>query len=73
MSAISEEAHGRHSSARDTERSMSEHSNTEGTQNQAALGPKPRRKHFFSPLDPAYADAVHRDAESVEFSPEEEV
>ncbi|KAF9051499.1 MFS general substrate transporter [Panaeolus papilionaceus] len=71
MSAISEEAHGRHSSARDTERSMSEHSNIEGTHNQAALGPKPRRKHF-SPLDPAYADAVHRDAESVEFSPEEE-
>ncbi|KAJ7846439.1 hypothetical protein B0H14DRAFT_2772903, partial [Mycena olivaceomarginata] len=29
-------------------------------------------KHFFSPLDPAYADAVNRDAETVEFTEAEE-
>ncbi len=47
--------------------------NREGTAHQSALGPKPKRKHFFSPLDSTYADAVNLDAESVEFTPEEDV
>lgn len=47
--------------------------NTEGTFHQAQLSFKPTRKHFFSPLDPSYADAVHRDAATVQFTPEEEV
>ncbi|KAF9564096.1 MFS general substrate transporter [Agrocybe pediades] len=54
------------------EKSTSEHSNKEGTLHQSELGPKAHRKHFFSPLDPAYADAVHRDAESVEYTADEE-
>ncbi|KAF8800650.1 MFS general substrate transporter [Phlegmacium glaucopus] len=44
----------------------------EGTLHQANLGlAKPKRKHFFSQLDPASADAVHRDAETIEYSIEE--
>ncbi len=49
------------------------HTNREGTAYQALQGPKPNRKHFFSPLDQAYADAVHRDAETVVYTAEEEV
>ncbi|KAF9530602.1 MFS general substrate transporter [Crepidotus variabilis] len=49
-------------------RSHSSTSNREGTSHQAAMGPKPKRKHFFSPLDEAYADAVNKDAECVEFT-----
>lgn len=49
------------------------HTNREGTVHQLALGPKPKRKHFFSALDSSYADAVHQDAESVHFTTEEEV
>ena len=45
----------------------------EGTYHQVAIGAQPKRKHFFSPLDPAYADAVHKDAETVEYTEEEEV
>lgn len=45
----------------------------EGTYCQSQLGDKPPRKHFFSPLDPSYSEAVHGDAETVRFSPEEEV
>ena len=51
----------------------SDHPNKEGTLYQSELGPKAKRKHFFSPLDAAYAQAVHKDAEFVEFTPEEEV
>lgn len=47
-------------------------SNTEGTQHQSELGPKPRRKHFFSPLDQDYAAAVQEDAKTVEYTPEED-
>ncbi|KAJ8700835.1 hypothetical protein PTI98_003822 [Pleurotus ostreatus] len=43
-------------------------SNEDGTFHQQQLGPKAKRKHFFSSLDPAYADAVHRDAQSVQFT-----
>lgn len=50
-----------------------QHTNSEGTANQALQGPKPKRKHFFSPLDHTYADAVHRDAETVKYTAEEEV
>jgi len=51
-----------------------EHSLKEGTLHQAKLElNKPERKHFFSQLDPAYADAVNRDAETIEYSIEEEV
>ncbi|KAF8892997.1 MFS general substrate transporter [Infundibulicybe gibba] len=46
--------------------------NTQGTAHQEKLGPKPKRKHFFSSLDPAYADAVNRDAAAVEYTEEEE-
>ncbi|TFK31679.1 MFS general substrate transporter [Crucibulum laeve] len=46
--------------------------NEDGTNHQSLLGPKPRRKHFFSPLDPGYADAVHKDAEEVVYTEEEE-
>jgi hypothetical protein len=49
------------------------HANKDGDYHQSQLGPKPSRKHFFSPLDPAYADAVNRDAETVEFTEAEEV
>lgn len=45
----------------------------EGTYHQSQLGKKPARKHFFSPLDPSYSEAVHRDAETVRFTLEEEV
>lgn len=50
-----------------------EQQQAEGTSYQEALGPKAHRKHFFSPLDPAWAEAVHRDAETVQYTPEEEV
>ncbi|KAG9226845.1 hypothetical protein CCMSSC00406_0003482 [Pleurotus cornucopiae] len=46
----------------------SNESNEDGTFHQQQLGPKAKRKHFFSSLDPAYADAVHRDAQSVQFT-----
>jgi hypothetical protein len=55
------------------EKSVSEQSNTEGTFHQMGLGLRTKRKHFFSPLDPSYANAVHRDAETVEYSEAEEV
>lgn len=48
-------------------------SNREGTTYQAQLAVRAHRAHFFSPLDPAYSEAVHRDAESVEFTADEEV
>jgi hypothetical protein len=67
-----QESHAGHS-GEEVEKTSSVHSNREGDAHQAALGPKPKRKHFFSPLDPTYADAVHRDAEAVEFTAEEEV
>ncbi|KAJ7031591.1 MFS general substrate transporter [Mycena alexandri] len=47
------------------------HANKDGEYHQSQLGPKPSRKHF-SPLDPAYADAVNRDAEAVEFTEADE-
>jgi hypothetical protein len=50
-----------------------ENENTEGTFHQSQLGPKAKRKHFFSPLDQAYSDAVHKDAETVVFTEKEEV
>lgn len=45
----------------------------EGTARQNELGPKLKRAHFFSPLDPAVAEAVNKDAETVEYTPEEDV
>ncbi|PPQ92545.1 hypothetical protein CVT25_010378 [Psilocybe cyanescens] len=54
------------------EKTRSQHTNKEGILHQSELGPKAHRKHFFSPLDPAYADAVNRDAESVEYTQDEE-
>jgi hypothetical protein len=44
-----------------------------GTLYQNVIGTKAPRKHFFSPLDPTLADAVHQDAETVQYSPEDEV
>lgn len=61
------------SSQRDVETSVSEHLNPEGTLHQSKEGKKPIRKHFFSPLDVSYADAVHRDAATVVFTEAEEV
>ncbi|KAI3607385.1 mfs transporter [Moniliophthora roreri] len=46
--------------------------NTEGTAHQNELGPKPIRRHFFSPLDGTYAAAVHEDAKTMEYTPEED-
>lgn len=45
----------------------------DGTFHQSKLGPKPKRRHFFSPLDPTYAQALQSDAESVVYSDDEEV
>lgn len=45
----------------------------EGTYHQSQLDDKAVRKHFFSPLDPSYSEAVNRDAETVRFTSEEEV
>lgn len=45
----------------------------QGTLNLEEVGTKPKRKHFFSPLDPALANAVRRDAEAVQFTEAEEV
>ncbi|KAG6915615.1 hypothetical protein DXG01_010691 [Tephrocybe rancida] len=45
---------------------------TDGTFHQAQLGFKPKRKHFFAPVDSTYAGAVHLDAEAVEYTDEEE-
>ena len=42
-----------------------------GISHQAKLGLRLKRKHFFSQVDPASADAVHRDAEVVEYSTED--
>ncbi|KAF5365235.1 hypothetical protein D9758_005403 [Tetrapyrgos nigripes] len=50
----------------------SEHFNKDGTHYQSQLGPKLKRRHFFSPLDAAHADAVTKDAENVVYTPEEE-
>jgi len=44
-----------------------------GTLHQNAIGHKAQRRHFFSPLDPESAEAVHKDAEVVQYTPEEEV
>ena len=50
-----------------------DHPNKEGTSHQSELGPEAKQKHFFAPLDPAYADAVNKDAEYVAFTADEEV
>lgn len=47
--------------------------NHDGTFHQSKLGPKATRKHFFSPLDLHYANAVHQDAETVTFTEDEDV
>lgn len=44
-----------------------------GTLHQNAIGHKARKRFFFSSLDPASAEAVHKDAETVQYTPEEEV
>lgn len=62
----------RDSTNSDVEKTSAEEFNTEGTVHQSRLGPKPNRKHFFSPLDSNYAEAVHKDASTVVFTPEEE-
>ncbi|KAJ7481694.1 MFS general substrate transporter [Mycena latifolia] len=57
----------------DIERSSdASHANKSGEYHQSQLGPKPTRKHFFSPLDPGYAEAVNLDAETVEYTEAEE-
>ena len=56
----------------DIEEARVEASNSEGTLHQAALGERAKRRHFFSALDREVADAVHKDAETVEFTEAEE-
>ncbi|KAF5384199.1 hypothetical protein D9615_003370 [Tricholomella constricta] len=46
--------------------------NADGTYHQAQLGLEKERKHFFAPIDSSYADAVHRDAATVEYTEEDE-
>lgn len=46
--------------------------NKQGTFYQSTSGTEIKRKHFFSPLDHSLADAVHKDAADVEYTPEEE-
>jgi hypothetical protein len=45
----------------------------QGTHYQQALGGRAKRKHFFASLDQAFAEAVHKDAGTVEYTSEEEV
>lgn len=47
--------------------------NSEGTLFQSRLGFKQARKHLLSRPDEVYAEAVHKDAANVEYTPEEEV
>lgn len=61
-----------HEMEKDVEEARVEASNAEGTLHQAALGPRVKQRHFFSALDREVADAVHKDAETVEFTEEEE-
>lgn len=56
----------------DVEDAHIEAPNTEGTLHQAALGPRIKQRYFFSALDHTVADAVHKDAEEVEFTEAEE-
>lgn len=58
--------------AKDTEDCRVEEANADGTHYQSQLGEKLRRRNFFSPLDTTVADAVHKDAEFVEYTEEEE-
>ncbi|KAE9410087.1 MFS general substrate transporter [Gymnopus androsaceus JB14] len=44
----------------------------DGTAHQDELGSRLKRAHFFSPLDPACAQAVNLDAEMVQYTAEEE-
>ncbi len=45
----------------------------QGTHYQQVLGGRAKRKHFFASLDQAFSEAVHKDAGTVEYTPEEEV
>jgi len=58
--------------AADERSSSGSPTNAEGNYYQSQLGPKPKRAHFFSPLDATYSDACHKDAETVEYTEEEE-
>jgi len=51
---------------------VEEHANTEGSYYQGLLGGT-AKKNFFKPLDSEFMHAVHQDAESVVYTPEEEV
>ncbi|KAH9848661.1 major facilitator superfamily domain-containing protein [Lenzites betulinus] len=51
---------------------MNESALADGTFYQSQVTGKAERKHFFSPPDATLADAVNRDADSVEFTEEEE-
>ncbi|EED84141.1 predicted protein [Postia placenta Mad-698-R] len=58
---------------KDVEECRVEDLNTQGTLYQLKLGGKAQKRHFFSPLEQDVADAVHKDAETVVYSQEEEV
>lgn len=57
---------------KDVEECRVEDPNTQGTLYQLKLGGKAQKRHFFSPLEQDVADAVHKDAETVVYSQEEE-
>lgn len=59
--------------AKDIEGASDEQVSSEGTFFQEQVGRKPKRKHFFSPLDSALAEAVHKDAGQVDYTDAEEV
>ncbi|EMD37054.1 hypothetical protein CERSUDRAFT_114954 [Gelatoporia subvermispora B] len=59
-------------SLKDIEAVSDERGLAEGTFYQAQVGKKAKRKHFFSPLDPALAEAVHKDALRVDYTEAEE-
>ncbi|OCH88702.1 MFS general substrate transporter [Obba rivulosa] len=66
------EASSETNSTKDVEGISDEQGLAEGSFYQEQVGKKPRRKHFFSPLDGVLAEAVHKDATRVEYTEAEE-
>ena len=64
---------GKTNSTEEGRESLHNDNAAEGTHYQQALGGHAKRKHFFASLDQAFAEAVHKDAGTVEYTSEEEV
>ena len=60
-------------SMKDLEDVSNEQGLSEGTYHQKKVDMRPKREHFFSPLDSALSKAVHKDAEQVDYTEAEEV